>query len=57
MSITLKNKKIIISAGGSGIGWSSAKIFLDKGATVYLCDINSTFLNKCKNIWLTSIIH
>ncbi len=48
MSITLKNKKIIISAGGSGIGWSSAKIFLDKGATVYLCDINSTFLNKCK---------
>ena len=32
MSITLKNKKIIISAGGSGIGWSSAKIFLDKGA-------------------------
>ena len=40
MSITLKNKKILISAGGSGIGWSSAKIFLDKGATVYLCDIN-----------------
>ena len=48
MSITLKNKKIIISAGGSGIGWSSAKIFLDKGATVYLCDINLNFLNKCK---------
>ena len=48
MSITLKNKKIIISAGGSGIGWSSAKIFLDKGAIVYLCDINPTFLNKCK---------
>ena len=48
MSITLKNKKIIISAGGSGIGWSSAKIFLDKGAIVYLCDINPKFLNKCK---------
>ena len=48
MSITLKNKKIIISAGGSGIGWSSAKIFLDKGAIVYLCDINPTFLSKCK---------
>ena len=48
MSITLKNKKIIISAGGSGIGWSSAKIFLDKGAIVYLCDINQKFLNKCK---------
>ena len=46
MSITLKNKKIIISAGGSGIGWSSAKIFLDKGATVYLCDINANFGNR-----------
>ena len=48
MSIDLKNKKIVISAGGSGIGWSSAKIFLEKGATVYLCEINATFLNKCK---------
>jgi len=48
MSIDLKNKRIVISAGGSGIGWSSAKIFLEKGATVYLCDINATFLNKCK---------
>ena len=34
----LKNKKIIISAGGSGIGWATAKIFLSKGASVYLCD-------------------
>ena len=41
MSIDLKNKRIVISAGGSGIGWSSAKIFLEKGATVYLCDINA----------------
>ena len=48
MSIDLKNKRIVISAGGSGIGWSSAKIFLEKGATVYLCDINATFINKCK---------
>ena len=48
MSRTLKNKKIVISAGGSGIGWSSAKIFLDKGATVYLCDINSKFIDRCK---------
>ncbi len=40
MSKILKNKKIIISAGASGIGWSAAKLFLNRGATVYLCDID-----------------
>ena len=50
MSIDLKNKRIVISAGGSGIGWSSAKIFLEKGATVYLCDINALFLTNAKSI-------
>ena len=42
----LKNKKIIISAGASGIGLATAKICLARGATVYLCDVNSRFLNK-----------
>ena len=36
---SLKNKKIIISAGASGIGWATAKVCLDKGATVFICDI------------------
>ena len=27
---SLKNKKIIISAGASGIGWATAKVCLDK---------------------------
>ena len=42
----LKNKRIIISAGASGIGLATAKICLARGATVYLCDVNSRFLNK-----------
>ena len=42
----LKNKKIIISAGASGIGWATAKVCLAKGATVYLCDIEKKYLNK-----------
>ena len=37
---SLKNKKIIISAGASGIGFAIAKVCLSKGAIVYLCDIN-----------------
>ena len=38
MSKILKNKKIIISAGASGIGWATAKICLARGAYIYLCD-------------------
>ena len=46
--LVLKNKKIIISAGASGIGWATAKVCLSKGAVVYLCDINGKSLNKVK---------
>ena len=48
MPLSLQNKKIIISAGASGIGWATAKIFLSRGATVYLCDINNRSLRKIK---------
>ena len=43
---SLKNKKIIISAGGSGIGLATANVCLARGAYVYLCDIDSKSLNK-----------
>jgi len=45
---TLKNKKIIISAGASGIGWATTKICVAKGASVYLCDIDLKAINKVK---------
>ena len=43
---SLKNKKIIISAGASGIGLATAKVCLSRGAYVYLCDIDNKSLNK-----------
>ena len=48
MTLNLKNKKIIISAGASGIGWAITKECLKKGATVFLCDINKKFISKAK---------
>ena len=48
MPLSLKNKKIIISAGASGIGWSTAKICLSRGAVVYICDIDNKFLKKAQ---------
>ena len=45
---SLKNKKIIISAGASGIGWATTKICISRGALVYLCDVDSKAINKVK---------
>ena len=45
---SLKNKKIIISAGASGIGLAITKVCLNRGATVFLSDINEKFINKLK---------
>ena len=45
---SLKNKKIIISAGASGIGFAIAKVCLSKGAIVYLCDINEKQINRLR---------
>jgi len=43
---SLKNKKIVISAGASGIGWATTKICVSRGAQVFLCDINDKLINK-----------
>ena len=48
MPLSLRNKKIVISAGASGIGWATAKVCLSKGAIVYLCDIDIKSLSKIK---------
>ena len=48
MPLSLQNKKIIISAGASGIGWATTKICLAKGAIIYLCDIDNKSINKVK---------
>ncbi len=48
---SLQNKKIIISAGASGIGWATAKVCLSRGAYVYLCDIDNKLLKKIRLLY------
>jgi len=43
---SLKNKKIVISAGASGIGWATTKVCISRGAQVFLCDINEKLINR-----------
>ena len=45
---SLKNKKIVISAGSSVIGLAITKICLQRGATVFVSDINEKFINKLR---------
>ena len=45
---SLKNKKIVISAGASGIGLATAKICLERGATVFVSDINEKYINNLR---------
>ena len=46
MPLSLQNKKVIISAGASGIGWATTKVCVSRGAQVFLCDINEKLINK-----------
>jgi len=42
----LKNKKFIISAAGSGIGFTISKLITENGGKVYLTDIDKQKINK-----------
>ena len=46
MPLSLQNKKVIISAGASGIGWATTKVCTSRGAQVFLCDINEKLINR-----------
>src|SRR4029077_19636995 len=39
-------QRVMITAGGSGIGWAIAKVFADSGAKVHICDVDEAALAK-----------
>ena len=47
MEISVKGLKVLITASAAGIGFAVAKAFLESGAAVHICDINSEKLETC----------
>jgi NAD(P)-dependent dehydrogenase (short-subunit alcohol dehydrogenase family) len=39
-------QRVMITAGGSGIGWAIAKAFADSGAKVHICDVDEQALGE-----------
>ena len=48
METSAKGLRVLVTAGGSGIGRVIAKTFLDHGARVHVCDVDEKALKKLK---------
>ena len=53
----LKNKKVFITGGGSGIGASIVEHFCEQGSNVFFIDINEQSSNKLVSDCKLSLIH
>ena len=45
-NLSLNNKVAVITGAGSGIGYATAQLFAEKGAFVYLLDLNTKAIEK-----------
>jgi NAD(P)-dependent dehydrogenase (short-subunit alcohol dehydrogenase family) len=47
-------QRVLITGGGSGIGYAMAQAFGSIGAQVWVTDIDQTALDDCPKDWLCS---
>jgi len=48
METSAKDLRVLVTAGGSGIGRVIARTFLEHGARVHICDVDEQSLKKVK---------
>ena len=48
---THQNKRVLITAGGAGIGYATAEAFLASGARVHICDISGEALDQVRTAY------
>src|SRR5260370_24539525 len=48
METSAKDLRLVVTAGGSGIGRVIARTFLEHGARVHICDVDEQALKKVK---------
>ncbi len=46
--VSMKGKKILITAGASGLGLEMARVFVAAGSEVFICDVNEELLAQAK---------
>lgn len=51
LPVDLSGRRVIITAGASGIGAALADAFADRGARVHLCDVDDGALAHCRHAW------
>ncbi|MBV8166391.1 MAG: SDR family NAD(P)-dependent oxidoreductase, partial [Alphaproteobacteria bacterium] len=52
MSLTAKGLRMVVTAGGTGIGRVIAQTFKDAGARVHVCDILPESIEECRTAGL-----
>lgn len=48
MDVSAKDQRVLVTAGGAGIGRAIAKTFLEHGARVHVCDVDERALKQLK---------
>src|SRR4051812_674973 len=52
MNLTAKGLRVVVTAGGTGIGRAIAQTFHDNGAKVHVCDILPDAVEECRKAGL-----
>lgn len=48
-TISMKDKRVLITAGASGLGLEMARVFVAEGARVFVCDVDETALQAVRD--------